>query len=351
MKRIMRLLCLFACYSFHSVVTGLSSFLPGSSRKSAQSSIHQKSFQLAAANTNNHTISFSYLQRLASSSSSRNPTNPQRQQHHLVLLIHPVGIGLANWFWEPLLQQVVVDDDDDSIDWFAPNLLGCENQEQLNDDEDNLPWFQQCIAFLESLLEQQRRRQTPPLGWRKSPTPPATVTVVTQGGLSPLGIQLLRDTNAVDRLILLSPSTEDPVDQASFESNRFWLTSRIGNWGLAKLEASRAAIRFFSNNFLFESDCDNEWVERCRTQANARVRKPVQLCNAGYWLRNATTTLRDDEEEGRIVVVVGRADTRRRRTESNTTSVRFVDGRNVLPWENPQGIYQLIRDEVMVRSQ
>ena len=83
---------------------------------------------------------------------------------HNVLLIHPVGIGLASWFWEPFLESVSEKYSNSNhtisdTNFYAPNLIGCgcmsEGSDAWNPDKRGLfiplGWVRGCEAFIEMI--------------------------------------------------------------------------------------------------------------------------------------------------------------------------------------------------------
>lgn len=172
--------------------------------------------------------------------------------------------------------------------------------------------------------------------------------VVVQGGLAPVGVLLAhrdrKDQNLlVQSLVLTSPPTwEDmvnPVPQSELDQNYNFLRSPIlGSLAFQLLE-TRQAIKFFSNLFLFEDKCDEEWLEKtCDGCVSPEARPPVMAFNAGF------LNHRSWEEELREIVqptliVGGRKDARMEKRKEYGVSMsdcvlKTIPGCNVLPWES-----------------
>lgn len=290
-----------------------------------------------------------------------------------VLLIHPVGIGLASWFWEPFMEA-----------WrgpalYAPNLVGCgvsEGGDAWNPDERGLfiplGWVRGCEALMNLIDEgddgdlhssgRDRRFERQPtalaspatffkslVSRRAGSATPKTWTVVTQGGLAPIGVLLAaRNPTRVGNLVMASPPTwrdmTTAVPEEELSRNYSFLRSPL--WGsLAfRLLESRKAIEFFSNQFLFSEPCDVAWLDKAENEFGVLARPPVQVFNAGLCMnRGLETELTALEQPTLIVQGI---DDKRHREEyvdkMKNCQTESLPGQNVIPWEYPKEFARLL---------
>jgi pimeloyl-ACP methyl ester carboxylesterase len=205
-----------------------------------------------------------------------------------ILLIHPVGIGMASWFWNPLHQAFTEDianigDSGGHPALYAVNLVGCGITEQnaaltlqlsprtwSSENSNAHPQFQypapESVPWLwirqcETLIHAISTRSVHQAGIVATPR---NVTIVAQGGLAPIALALARrNPETVSHLVLTSPPIWTDlticVPESALSLNVQFLCSPLGRLAFALLE-TRAAVQFFSNAFLFAS------------------RTPVRLC-------------------------------------------------------------------------
>jgi pimeloyl-ACP methyl ester carboxylesterase len=303
-----------------------------------------------------------------------------------VLLIHPVGIGLASWFWEPLMEAW------EGPALYAPNLIGCgcisEGGDAWDPDDRGLfiplGWVQGCEALMDHVAERggsgggvggpQNDSQKQPLEERSSAfsSPPTTFfknfpprflsgastksstwTVVTQGGLAPIGVLLAsRNPTKVGNLVMASPpSWKDmttPVPEEELSRNYNFL--RSPTWGgLAfRMLESRMAVDFFSNQFLFADPCDATWLDKVERELGVLARPPVQVFNAGFCtnrgLGSELTALNQP-----TLIVQGIDDKRRRQEyvdKMKSCQIETLPGKNVVPWEYPEEFAKLLSTRI-----
>jgi pimeloyl-ACP methyl ester carboxylesterase len=269
-----------------------------------------------------------------------------------VLLIHPVGIGLSSWFWEPFMDA-----------WrgpavYAVDLIGCgiaEGGDAWDPDKRGLSfplgWVQGCEALLQQkILPASGKELTLPFLSKGNMSPQCTV--VAQGGLAPVGVVLAaRNPDTVNRLVLTSPPTwkdmTTAVPEVELERNYDFLRSPVwGNLAFNLLE-SRWALEFFSNTFLFADKCDDLWIDRAMEEACKESRPPVHAFNAGF------CNHRSFEEElctlsQPTLVLHGSEDTTRNKKRDEYASkmrhgvVQTIPGQNVLPWESAAEVCKAI---------
>ena len=296
--------------------------------------------------------------------------------HHNVLLIHPVGIGLASWFWEPVL--VALRDKTGSSTKtttttttraYAPNLIGCgisEGSDAWDPDERGLfvplSWAKGCEALMNEIDDRDRdeglENNNPSSSSSSSSlSRQRRWTIVTQGGLAPVGVVLAaRNPLSIRKLVLASPPTwEDmtvPVPVEELERNYGFLRSKIlGGLAFSLLE-TRKLVEFFSNLFLFTGECDETWLDNTEKEFCKEARPPVQNFNAGMCMnRGFEKELTGDIREGipSVVVVQGEGDKRQRGEyeENIGTNCKLVTlpGTNVVPWENPDSFADLLLED------
>lgn len=261
-----------------------------------------------------------------------------------ILLIHPVGIGLASWFWERLLAE-----------WtgpavYAPNLIGCgisEGGDAFDPEKRGLSfplgWAEGCEALMNQVTSASPFSGLPSVGNTRK------WTVMSQGGLAPVAVSMAaRNPDMVEKLILASPPTwEDmttAVPEKELSRNYNFLKNPV--WGrLAfQLLETRGAVEFFSNQFLFSDSCDDTWLDKAEQELGLEARPPVISFNSGFCLH------RSFEEELRslpqsTLILIGDDDKRKRDKYSQymkNCRIEILPGLNVLPWESPHKTAQAI---------
>jgi pimeloyl-ACP methyl ester carboxylesterase len=279
--------------------------------------------------------------------------------------IHPVGVGLASWYWKRLAQEAA-NQGNSSRDVYAINLPGCGSVDLARICDENeakkywesfasipladIPqeWVDVCQAMLEDVI-------------LKSST---SCQLVVQGGLAPIGVALAaQNPDRVSSLVLTSPptfrdmTTAVPMKDVMFNYN-FLKSPIFGKLAFGVLE-SRWAIEVFSNAFLFQQPCDDEWLDLTLQEACPETRPPIQAFNAGVCV------LKSMEEELQMLqqptlILQGDSDTSQRRegrlhyVSGMTTSrvaLETLSGKSLLPWENPQDTWNVIQQFTMNNSQ
>jgi pimeloyl-ACP methyl ester carboxylesterase len=327
------------------------------------------------------------------------PSTSQQNKDTTLLLIHPIGIGQASWFWDKFISDwfSTRPNSNETVSIYTVNLLGCgvttEKNAQWNmtmqTQQYTLPeslempvslpllsWVKQCESLMEQVICQnnsvmqmgstatgkdilpQNRFNIAKNALIRTFLKPSsqnqdnsnynvlkgnkTMTVVAQGGLAPVATLLAaRNPGIVTSMILTSPPTFDDLTKCVLESElRFnykaLCNPLLENIAFSILE-SRWAIQFFSNLFLFARPCDIKWINRTMNEAGPRVRKPVQLFNAGY------CSYRSYQEE--LCNMISQPTLILRGTEDIRDSDSFakslkdctsrrISGKNVLPWES-----------------
>lgn len=282
---------------------------------------------------------------------------PGRENDDPIVMIHPVGVGLSSWFWIRVMQSY-----ENNPPMYAPDLIGC------GIDHGSDPWDPEKVGLFFPLswvegvetLMQEVLQASSSSSWinnvvggnSKKPG----CLVVSQGGLAPVGIMLAtRNPDSVKALMLASPPTykdvTTAVPQAELQRNYEFLRSPFwGKLAFSILE-NRAIIRFFSDLFLFSEKCDERWLDETEKESKfPQARTPIQAFNAGL-LQHRSFEMELQESTQPLMVVSGVGDKRAvDRLEYQSTATRkecrleTIEGTNVLPWENPNGIVELMRE-------
>jgi pimeloyl-ACP methyl ester carboxylesterase len=300
-------------------------------------------------------------------------TTTKNKKKKVLLLIHPVGIGMANWFWDKFLEErrmVATTTDDYDYDWiddvYAINLIGCGRSRQSGVVDDEyflartsdvldkkkkrptaqqeppmmlLPWTRQCAYFVDEIILKPDDDST---------STTTEITVISQGGLAPVALQLAASLRPmIANVILASPPTlqELRTSLSIDEAVRNWDWLRqLPDWAFRNLLETKGAIQFFSNLFLFDRPCDRVWIDQARTECDRSVRAAVRYFNAGMCEvpsvdivvaggvgANMTTTTPPPR---RVLVVRGAKD-RRIEKDDFTKTIVIPNANKVVPWEAP----------------
>lgn len=287
-----------------------------------------------------------------------------REGDRPVVLIHPVGIGLSSWFWGR-----VMDSYDDNPPLYAPDLIGCgldHGADSWDPEERGLFFPLSWAEGVETLLEKVVMPRWEEIRPQSSPSGIFDIfsgdkgrgrgkcLVVAQGGLAPVGILLAhRNPAHVAHLMLTSPPSYEDVTTAVPERElqrnyNFLRSPTLGRLAFSMLEW-RAVIRFFSDLFLFQGACDERWLDEAQREICVEARTPVQAFNAGL-LQHRSFARELKELTQAVLVASGEGDKRvsgRRPYQSelkHCTLATVEGGCNVLPWETPAAVVDLIKE-------
>ena len=300
------------------------------------SSIDQRSARIKTYKYDGWNLTYSYK-----------AASPGFENDSPILLIHPVGIGLASWFWERFMDE-----------WtgpalYAPNLIGCgisQGSDPWNPEERALSfplgWAQGCEALMNEVVASSSA--FPGLSFLGKGQ---KWNVMSQGGLAPVVVLMAaRNPDTVERLILASPPTwkdmTTGVPEKELSRNYNFLSNPVwGRWAFRLLE-SRGAIEFFSNQFLFSQTCDATWLDKAEEELGLASRPPVISFNSGFCLH------RSFEEELRTlpqqtIILAGKDDKRAREEYTRCMKkchLEVLPGLNVLPWESPSETMQAVKN-------
>jgi pimeloyl-ACP methyl ester carboxylesterase len=288
-----------------------------------------------------------------------------------LLLIHPVGIGLSSWFWERFMELK-------GPAIYAPNLIGCGIHEKSDPWDPKtqqkfsipLGWVEGCEAFMEHITTQRSFKQSDPfsafLGNGIGSTKPSSWTIVTQGGLAPIGVLLAdRNPTTVKNLIFMSPPTwKDMTTKISDEElTRNYEFYKHPIWGkLAfQLLESRRAVQLFSNLFLFGPNTkgtfvENEWLDKAMMECGELSRPPIMAFNAGLCncqsykqqlvsLQQSTLILQGDQDNQR------HAQRKDYEKQMKDCRIQTIPGKNILAWDSPEETMRAILSSKFYQTQ
>jgi len=286
------------------------------------------------------------------------PASPGYETFTPIVFIHPVGIGLASWFWNRMFASAsaaasTANDNGGHPELYAVDLIGCGLK--LGADG----WDPQArgLFFPKSWADGIRTL------WKAEIQRPCVLVV--QGAVTPVGIALAVNDDvtvdgatfdgsyAIDSLVFASPPIYDDLSSAipeaelSFNYN-VWSNPIVSSVVFGVFE-QRSIIRFFSNMFLFEEKCDEEWLDYAMEEAtcNTLTREPVKAFNAGL-LNHVSYETELQTIIQTVICLCGTGDRRtekrkRYETEMRNCRIQTIRGGNVLPWENPTETLEIIK--------
>jgi pimeloyl-ACP methyl ester carboxylesterase len=269
-----------------------------------------------------------------------------------ILLIHPIGIGMSSWFWERLMEDFA-----EGPALYAVDLVGCglaHGAAAWDPSQGGmsvpLGWAQACEALMhkEMVGVGKTNNLLPGLFATRR-----RYTVLAQGGLASVALLVAaRNPETCKALVLTSPPTNLHTAVPSKELARnyaFFTGPLTAPLAFAALE-SRAAIRLFSNLFLFAPPgCDESWLDQTASEISPAARPPVGVFNAGFCqARSFAPELRELTQP--LLILQGQNDKARNADrqdfyESHVSDcqVTTLPGKNVLPWESPAETSAVIR--------
>lgn len=316
-----------------------------------------KAWEIRSFQKGNNRISYSYQKSSATTKgSNKNEASP-------LLCIHPIGVGMASWYWNKLMAESL-----NERDIYAINLPGCgftvttDAETTSNDLWDpsamslkDIPtkWLDACQLLLDEVILSSDTSTKSPLQRIIRPQLQKCCHVLVQGGLAPVGVKLAANNpERIRSLILASPPKWDDmttiIPQKEIQFNFDFLASAVfGKLAFALLE-SRLAIDIFSNAFLFKDKCDQEWLDETVTFAVPEARLAVQAFNAGI-LGQESYDAQLCTMKQPVCILQGSADTESRKegrtpyTDNMPNAVlQTLDGKSLLPWEYPKETWNAI---------
>ena len=282
-----------------------------------------------------------------------------------LICVHPVGIGCSKWFFKRFAKCWHGSQKNGMV--ACADFLGCGSSERYEPDSDEA-WGPQLmsnwIGQLDVLMDDPR------IG-------PGPVVLVSQGGLAPVAISLAsRRPDRVQSLVLCTPPSwanlEKEIPRKEVENN-LSLLERLPRF-LFEVLASKKAIKFFSEEFLFaSSDADSEWLEEttmdasdyssrhaiwnfnsgvCETANYARVLSELTQPVLVVVGTDATTAARDRPFMAASDAAVSSSLALKQAHErvkpfadnAKTHTEILIGGKNILPWENSLRLCEVISD-------
>ena len=289
------------------------------------------------------------------------PASPGYEKEPPIVLIHPVGVGISSWFWTRVMKEYCEDKNNHPA-IYAPDLIGCGLEHGASPWKPMekgmffpLSWVQGIETFLQTVVLPNTTKNPSWISFLNSSSSNGC-TVVVQGGLAPVGIQLAaRNTkDVISNLVLTSPPIYKDmitaIPQKELEWNYNWLRNPIvGKFAFSVLE-SQPIIKFFSDLFLFQTKCDDDWLEFVKNGCiDEQSRTPIEAFNAGLLQHRSYGEELTQLIEQPTIIVQGESD---KRQDDRTSYKQFMkqcdlktipNACNVIPWENPKEIVQLLQ--------
>jgi len=252
-----------------------------------------------------------------------------------LLLIHPLGVGLARWFWHRFCDR-----------WAAvapphpicnPDLLGCGDSDKPAAAYRPADWGAQLCHLIETELKRP-------------------VVLVVQGASFPLALAVaaqLRQPELLRGLVLSGPPGWGLISQGTRATtqNLLWNLLFSGPVGAAFYRYARreAFLTSFSQRQLFANpaDIDREWLDQLQADAqDGATRFAVFSFLAGFWRQDYTAAIEALSPPtlvlyGQQASGIGRASrggTPEERLKAYLQRLpqgtgQIIPGRNVLPYE------------------
>ncbi len=259
---------------------------------------------------------------------------PDDAAHELpLLLIHPIGVGLARTFWHRFCEEWYRTGQRNPI--YNPDLLGCGESAMPSIAYDPSDWAKQLQYFLQTVI------QTP-------------VVVVVQGALLPVAIELVHlQPDLIRGLVMSGPPARTLIAKTTpaWQQRVSWnlFHSPLGN-GFYRYARRSQFLRSFSIRQLFATSdaVDAEWLAMLKQGAAALdSRHAVFSFLAGFWRQDYTDELKAIVqptfvalgEQASSISRKGKAETPEERLQDylaclpNSEGVK-LPGRNVLPYES-----------------
>ena len=253
-----------------------------------------------------------------------------------LLLIHPLGVGLAGWFWDRFCQTWYGQGQQGSI--YNPDLLGCGQSDQPAVAYTPQDWAEQLADFTHQVIQQP-------------------VVVVAQGATLPIALKLLHHRSMagwVRGLVLSGPPGWRLITTATpaWRQRLLWnlLFSGPVGWGLFRYVRRDRFLWSFSRRQLFgqEADIDQGWIHQLGQDAQrARGRYAVYSFLAGFWREDYGAAIANLTLPTLVLFGAGasgidrlsKADSAPQRLEDYLSHLPqaqggIIPGRNVLPYES-----------------
>ncbi|MFH7242271.1 MAG: alpha/beta fold hydrolase [Spirulina sp.] len=263
-----------------------------------------------------------------------------------LLLIHPIGVGLAGWFWHRFAQALAATGN--RPDLYVPDLLGCGHCPKPKVAYYAEDWADQLAHFLCQMVQRP-------------------VVLVVQGGSLPIGLKLMahpQTQGLIQSLVLSGPPGMKLMTTPTTHRRQtlLWNLLFSGPVGIGFFRYARreAFLESFSRRQLFaqEQDIDREWLDQLLEDAqDAGGRHAVYSFLAGFWRQDYTALMAaisvptlvifGDAASG--INRLSRTDPPQQRLEDYLHHIpnangTMIPGRNVLPYESTDAFVEAMGD-------
>lgn len=248
-----------------------------------------------------------------------------------LLLIHPIGVGLAGQFWQPFVEQW------QGCSLYVPDLLGCGESDLPRRPYSPRDWAEQLGYFIAEVIQRP-------------------VIVVVQGALLPVALELMADQTMTQWIVAAALSgppawrlITEPTPDWRQQLNWSLFASPLG-WGFYQYARTRKFLKSFSERQLFAqaADVTDDWLAMLdRGSRDMASRYAVFSFLAGFWRQDYGDAIAAIQQP--ILVIMGKTASTIDRTAQDTTAQKrlndytshfpdargvFIPGRNVLPYES-----------------
>jgi len=259
-------------------------------------------------------------------------------EHPPLLLIHPLGVGLAGWFWHRFCHRLTAQSGAYAI--YNPDLLGCGYSDKPKLAYTPNEWAAQLADFIRCVV------RTP-------------VIAIVQGGSLSIGLKLMAQPGMQDwisALVLSGPPGWQLMTTPTSPGRQklLWTLLFSGPLGAGFFRYARreAFLQSFSRRQLFahESDIDREWLDQLQQDASdAAGRYAVYSFLAGFWREDYTHAIKSLQIPTLVIFGdaasginrLSRRDDAQKRLEDYLQHLpqatgQIIPGRNVLPYESTE---------------
>ena len=246
-----------------------------------------------------------------------------------LLLIHPIGVGLAGQFWHPFVAQY----SDRPV--YVPDLLGCGKSDLPRRPYYPKDWAEQLHGLIKEVIRQP-------------------VIIVVQGALLPVALELMADKTMTQDIVgaaLSGPPAWKLITELASRPQLNWslFASPLG-WLFYQYARTQKFLRSFSERQLFDcpEDVTDAWLAMLHQGSrDMATRYAVFSFLAGFWRQDYGGAISSIQQP--ILVIMGESASTIDRTAQDTTGQKRLDsyiqhfayargvaipGRNVLPYES-----------------
>ncbi|NEQ53784.1 MAG: alpha/beta hydrolase [Leptolyngbya sp. SIO3F4] len=248
-----------------------------------------------------------------------------------LLLIHPIGVGLAGQFWQPFVEHY------QERSLYVPDLLGCGKSDLPRRSYSPRDWAEQLHGLITDVIQQP-------------------VLIIVQGALLPVALELMADATMTQHIVgavLSGPPAwrliTEPTPSWRQQLNWSLFASPFG-WGFYQYARTQRFLKSFSQRQLFDQadDVTNDWLAMLNQGSrDMATRYAVFSFLAGFWRQDYSGAIASIQQP--ILVIMGKTASTIDRTAQDTTAQQrlddytqhfsnargvFIPGRNVLPYES-----------------